>query len=212
MQKKIFLVDFDGTITINDLAEQILRKFASDKWLYYDSLFLQGKLSLEDTIINQYSLIDTPKNLILEYVDKTVSTRKNFSSFIDFCQKNNIPVVIISAGIDFTITHVLDRLGVLDKIQLVSVKTEYKENGFLQVTKPKRYDLTVEDFKQDHVLYYKSQNYLVYHIGDGDSDYKAAESADFVFAVKNSTLSSKCQKGKFNYQEFSDFQEILEKI
>ncbi len=57
--------DFDGTIITVDTAELALRKFAAGKWEVFDVLLGEGKMTLEDCMINQFKLIKAPKDDII---------------------------------------------------------------------------------------------------------------------------------------------------
>ena len=82
MQQIIVLSDFNGTISLRNLAEDILRSFADDSWKYYDNLFLEGKLSLEKTVIAQYSLIKASKDDILRDITPKAQLRENFRDLL----------------------------------------------------------------------------------------------------------------------------------
>ena len=209
MKKKIFLIDFDGTISLSDLALFTVENYGGEDWEYYEKLFNENKLSLEDTITAQYSLIHAPKDVILQEIDKVTEIRQNFKQFIDYCQYLTIPVIIVSGGIDFVIRHVLDRLGIPKTVQIVSMKLEYQNDGSIKVTRPKRYTRNSVDFKQDLLRFYKSNNYSVYYIGDGSSDYGAVTDADLTFSVKGSNLTNFCAEKNISYKEFVDFDEII---
>ena len=208
MVKRVFLVDFDGTIALSDLALVTVAKFADKKWEHYEELFNNNKLSLEDTITAQYSLIQAPKEIILKEIDNHIKIRDNFTQFVNYCNELTVPLVIVSGGIDFIIRYVLDKIGISNTVQIVSMITEYQDDGSVKVTQPKRYMNNPTDFKHDLVLYYKSLGYTVYYIGDGSSDYGAVTDVDLTFTIKNSNLSSFCEQKELNYVEFDDFKEI----
>lgn len=208
MGNKIILLDFDGTITLTDLALYVVENFAGEEWKYYEDLFIQNKLSLEDTIIAQYSLIHYPKEVILQAVDSIVKLRDYFKEFIDFVLKNDLEVIIVSGGIDFIIKHVLHSIGISNNFKIVSAVTEYKPDGFLKVTNPIKYNPDALDFKSDLVQFFKNKRYIVNYIGDGTSDFNAVLLSDITFSVRNSKLSSFCHDNNLNYLEFDSFYEI----
>ena len=210
MSKQIFLIDFDGTINLSDLALHTVERFTSEKWQYYEQLFNNGKLSLEDTITTQYSFIHAPKNVILEEIDKVIQIRENFNLFVNHCKKMNVPIVIVSGGIDFVIHHVLNKIGLPNTVQVVSMITEYQSDGSVKVTRPTRHFEDSIDFKQDKVKYYKAIDMIVYYIGDGSSDYGAVINADLNFTVKDSILSQFCEEKNLPKYDFVDFGEIID--
>lgn len=210
MVKKICLCDFDGTIALLDLAFLVVKRFANKEWEHYEQLFNANKLSLEDTVSAQYSLIQASEETILESVGDSFEIRDNFSQFIQYCQTTNVPILVVSGGIDFVIRHVLDKIGIPRAIELIAMKTEYQEDGTIKVTRPKRYHENSIDFKHDLVQYYKQQGYYVYYIGDGSSDYGAVKEADLTFTVSDSKLAEFCKDNNLQHVEFSDFKEIID--
>lgn len=212
MAEKIILCDFDGTIALSDLAFHVVKRFASKEWEYYEQLFNANKLSLEDTVSAQYSLIQASENTILESIGDSFEIRNNFLQFIHYCQTMDIPIMIVSGGIDFVIRYVLDKIGIPSSIELIAMKTEYQEDGTIKVTRPKRYHENSIDFKHDLVQHYKQEGYYVFYIGDGSSDYGAVKEADLSFTVSDSKLSEYCKQNDFQHVEFSDFKEILNKL
>lgn len=206
----IILTDFDGTIVLSDIAEEILKKFADKKWLEYEDLFLAGQLSLGDTLEAEYSLINASKETILEEIDRITKVRQNFEHFVRFILEKKIDIIVVSAGIDFTIHHILTKLNLPRNLKLVSVKTQYNPDGLtLKVTKPNNYNNEITDYKLDLVEHYKSLGYIVHYIGDSNSDFQAVKLADFVYSVKYSKLSSHMNNLNKDYIEFEDFNEII---
>ena len=203
-------MDFDGTISLSDLALFTVERFGSVEWEYYEKLFNENKLSLEDTITAQYSLIRAPKETILNALNGNVKIRDNFKKFIDYCSNFDIPVVVVSGGIDFIIRHVLDELGIPKTVEIVSMIVEYQNDGSIKVSRPRRFTDGAVDFKQDLARYYKSKEYSVYYVGDGSSDYGAVVDADVTFSVKGSSLSRYCDQKNLHFNDFEDFSEIID--
>lgn len=208
--KEIFFIDFDGTIITSNIAEYILEKYTDERWKYYHDLFIEHKMSLEDVLIAQYSLIKTPINQIIQETDPLIEIRKNFSKFVDYAKDNLLTIQIISGGFDFVIQYILKKINVPIEIKIISVSTSQLEDLSMVVTPPERHDTSIVDFKQDHVKHWKSEGYFVYYIGDSPSDFEASLEADFIFFVRGTSLSSFCKDNKLNFLEFDDFAEIID--
>ena len=209
--KTIILSDFDGTIVLSDLAAQALDLFVTEDWLIFDKMYLNNEISLDETIIKQYSLIKVSKEQIITTIDPTIQIRENFYDFISFCKKKNVEFIVVSAGLDFIIEHVLKAKLGLNDISVKAFETSYK-NGSLSIKALQKYFKDSSDFKNDIVRYYKSIGYFVVFIGDGPSDFGAANVSDKIYAVKNSILSSFCKDKKLNVIEFETFSEIQKDI
>ena len=182
--KKIILSDFDGTIVNHDTAEYILEKFTKENWKIYDEMLEKGEISLEEAIIKQFKLISVSKELIIDELEKTTVFLPNFEKFVKYCVKNSVPLKIVSAGLDFVIDHFIQKI---EKLEIYAAKTIFTNDG-LDIIFDKFLDDNSLDFKNDIVRSYKKQDYIVYYIGDGSSDYGAVMEADLSFVVKNSKL------------------------
>lgn len=211
-QKIIILSDFNGTISLSNIAEQILQKFANEKWLYYDKLCLEGKLSLDEAIVAEYSLIKAPMDEILEEVDRIYQIRTHFKDFIEYCKNNGIPFIIVTSGLDFVINHMLENVGVADYVQLVAVTTEINSDKSLEINNIERFDPSKNDFKSDYVCHYKELGCKVVYIGDSFSDFNAVRESHAVFSVRNSKLSAYCFENNIKFSEFDDFNELTNKM
>ncbi len=208
----IVLSDFDGTIINIDSCEYILSKFVPDEvWKIYDLKYERGEITLEEAMRNQYGLIKQPKHLILEELNKVVSFRTHFADFMEFCNSNNVRFEIVSAGLDFIITHFLELNGWHNSIKVVSAITRLSKSG-ITLSFPDIHFNTSNNFKDDLVKYYQDKGFLVIFIGDGSSDFFAANLADIAFAVKHSYLARALQKEENSFFEFSNFQEIINEI
>jgi 2-hydroxy-3-keto-5-methylthiopentenyl-1-phosphate phosphatase len=58
--KSAVLIDFDGTITMRDSSELVLRRFADERWLIYDDMMDRGEIGLEDCMKQQFALVHEP--------------------------------------------------------------------------------------------------------------------------------------------------------
>ncbi len=204
----VLLCDFDGTITNLDTAFFLLDKFVEGDWRIFDLQYRIGEITLEECMQEQYSMFDVPKHLMLKELEKVVSFRSNFNKLIDYCRIQNIPFIIVSAGLDFVINHFLKQKGLTNSIKVHSVKTTITENG-VKLAFPKLFNKDSTNFKDDLVRYYKKKGSHVVYIGDGTSDYPAIKNADYRFSIKNSRLAELCRKNKISHQEIDDFQEVI---
>ena len=208
--KEFILIDFDGTIISSNIAEYILETYSDERWRYYHDLFIEHKMSLEEILIAQYSLITTLFKQIIDETDHLMKIRKNFSKFIDYAKDNSITIQIVSGGLDFVIRYILEKIHVPIEIKIISVSTKQHEDLSMEVSPPERYNTSIVDFKRDHVNHWKSDGYFVYYVGDSPSDFEASLEANFTFSVHGTPLSSFCRENKRPFLEFNDFAEIID--
>jgi 2,3-diketo-5-methylthio-1-phosphopentane phosphatase len=207
----VVLCDFDGTITIIDTAEWILSKYAHHDWRVLDKQFEKGEVSLEECLNKQFSNVEVSKSQVLKELEYVVEFRQGFKDFVDFCTYRIIPLVIVSAGLDFVIDYFLRKNGFLGKVEVCAAKTEEKPEGFT-FSFPQIFDSPSQNFKPDVVRSYREKGFNVVFVGDGLADYAAAREADFSFAVQGSNLAELCKKHGIKCTEITRFQDLIKPI
>jgi len=205
------LSDFDGTITEIDTAVTVFNKFIDGNWIIFNEQLDRGEITLEQYMREQFSMIKAPKSVILNEFGLDVPFRPGFRELVHFCYDNQVPLEIVSAGLDFVINHLLEVRGLDGKTKVRAARTRFTGDG-IEMDSIELYDRNSIDFKRDLVDYYKGKKHFVLFIGDGMSDKGAARSADYVFVIKGSRLAEFCKKEGINHEEISDFQEVIAKI
>jgi len=159
----------------------------------------------------QFLLIKMQKTIILKELEKVTSFRRNFEELLKYCVKKNIPIIIVSAGLDFHIKYFLEKKGLDEIIKIHSAKTKFTSKGN-ELSFPKLFQKSSSNFKDDLVEFYKNKGYKVIYMGDDISDYPAVKKADYPFVIKGSKLASLCKEEEYKCQEFDDFQIVIDYI
>lgn len=205
----IIQCDFDGTITRNNLSVLLRERFAQGDWQKIDSDYLQGHLTVEQSNRLQYTLVKEPKEKLQEFVRQHIELRPGFLEFVSYCQDTDIPLVIVSSGLDFYIETVLNEIGMQD-LELYCGRTSFSRDGIIVSYYDPSGNIINEGFKKKYLAWLKKRDKNIIYIGDGLSDLEAASQADYVFATGNlvrllSTESVVCSG-------FSDFYDLLHQI
>jgi 2-hydroxy-3-keto-5-methylthiopentenyl-1-phosphate phosphatase len=137
--------------------------------------------------------------------------RLGFEELARYCKNTGIPLVIVSAGLDFVIKHFFRVKNWKNLATIYMPKSRATASG-VEFKFPKCYYRTSVNFKHDLVRRYKGQGFRVIFIGDGSADFAAAAEADFAFAIKGSKLEKLCEKEKIPHINVRNFLEILESI
>jgi 2-hydroxy-3-keto-5-methylthiopentenyl-1-phosphate phosphatase len=148
---------------------------------------------------------------MLNALEGVATLRPGFEEFARYCKDRGIPLVIVSAGLDFVIRHFLDVKNLKNLVTVYAPKSRISADG-VGLNFPRRYHRTSVDFKHDLVRRYKGQGFKVVFIGDGHADFAAAKEANLSFAIKGSKLEELCEKEKISFISISSFREVLESI
>jgi len=207
----VLLCDFDGTIANIDTAEKALDLFADPSWRKIEEGFEKGDFSFEDSLRQEYAMIPASPETILKELDRFTMLRPNFDTLVDYCKSRNLPLVVVSGGLDFCIEHFLERDGWLNFITVHAPKTRRVKNGY-EISFPKMLNLSSKDFKEDLVIFRKGKGERVLFVGNGRGDFQAARESHFAFAIKNSRLAKLCNSAGVACREIEDFQDVVDVV
>ena len=131
-------------------------------------------------------------------------------TFVDFV-KSGIEFRIVSAGTKLNIAGVLRNYGInLDEKEIISNDIKFDGNkitvSFPYLDKDQYYGVD----KKEAVQKYQDEGYTVYFVGDGPSDYRAIEVADFSFIRTGTRAIKFCEENEIDFFEFENFDEILD--
>jgi len=210
-QFKIFL-DFDGTITQNDVGEEIFKNIIDEKIVnrIVDDL-LSDRISAREcweqlcesaTDINRNHFDDF---IISQEVDPTLH------NFLDFCNAKDLKVFILSDGFDYYIKKILHRENLLH-LKYFSNKLIFNEDGNLVPSFP-FYNSDCRgsaNCKWNHIIGNSSEEDYTVFVGDGISDIDAIQYVDFIFA--KSDLLKYCEVNRITYFPFKNFTDVIVKL
>jgi len=197
MKNITVISDFDKTIAKDDLLEVILDKFTTENWRIYDILVENEKITLDEALNNQYSMLNIKSEKEVIELIKNFTIRDKFKELIEFCKNNSIKFIIASAGMDIYINYFLEKLNIKDFVEIYCVKVYFKNNKIYK------------NFKEELVYKYKKNSYVIF-IGDGYADFIAARNSDKIFAVKDSLMEKLCIKYNLDYIAIEDFSPVID--
>ncbi|AFH48058.1 2-hydroxy-3-keto-5-methylthiopentenyl-1-phosphate phosphatase [Ignavibacterium album JCM 16511] len=207
---KVF-VDFDGTITTEDVGDSIFRKFGEPELVktIIDDLH-NNKISSRkcwDLLCASVNRID--ENDLNKFIDE-MKVNPTFKPFVNFCDENKVALFVLSDGFDFYIKRILSREGLsrlkffANKLQVIGGKL-VPEYPYFNPDYP-----SSANPKQNHIINNSSDDDYTIYIGDGNSDKEAAQYCDYIFA-KNSLLKF-CERERISYWPFKDFNDVTIRI
>ena len=113
MSKRLaVLLDFDGTITQRDLGEQLLDAFADSGWRGEVEAWRADHVSFKVMNEREFAYLPADKRQEMgEYATEHARLRVGALELVSYCKEKDVPVEIVSGGLDFYIRAVLTILA-----------------------------------------------------------------------------------------------------
>ncbi len=212
IQKFVIVSDFDGTISKKDFFTYATESILTDNdmlpWLQYK----KGQISHVNALNQIFNKIHLPKNEFDNFIDK-IEIEEYFLPTLNLCREKSIDFHIVSAGADYYILRILERIGA-QNVNLLTNPSDYSQERGLELYPPNKtfefYDEDLGVSKKDFVLKLKSKGYFVLFAGDGMPDIDAAKVADVVFA--RDYLVDLCNRHNIQYKRFETYYDIYKYI
>lgn len=177
------LCDFDGTISVEDVTDSLLDRFASPQWQVLERDWRAGKIGSAECMAGQVALLDASR----EELDAHLAGLRidpAFPEFVEAVAALGCTLRVVSDGLDHAIRAILARYQ-LDHLPVLANRLVQSGARRWRLETPfadphcrvgsghcKCASAVREHNRRHHVLL----------IGDGASDFCAASEADFVFA------------------------------
>ncbi len=201
------LTDFDDTAAEQNVAELLLHRFGDPTWTDIRARFREGEFTLIEYQEIVFRNILADRATMQEYVRNNANLRPYFRELWDYCQGNEIPLAVVSQGLDFYIEVLMEKEG-YPQIPVYSVNTDFTWGG---ITYEYRYMRPGHERQGNSkgliVEKYRDQGYYIVYVGDGHSDFEAGEMADLLYAHR--TLAEECNRKQIPFRPFSDFGDVL---
>jgi 2-hydroxy-3-keto-5-methylthiopentenyl-1-phosphate phosphatase len=194
-------VDFDGTISLEDTTDVVLERFADPSWQKVEQDWLAGRIGSRECLRKQVDLVRaTPDELDSVCVD--VPLDPHFPEFVALCRRAGIPLTVVSDGLDRLMQKMLTLAGV--DVPILANRLEYLGDRRWQLAFPYAgRNCSAEAGHCKCLALTKEPTSMRILIGDGRSDFCAAETADLVIA--KGALVEHCQANGLPYIVFGNF-------
>ena len=210
-QIKIF-IDFDGTITKEDVGESIFRNFG-DK-LKIDKIIddlLNDRISAKQSWIDLCNSINKVDLILLNDFIYKMEIDSGFHNMVRFCEDRNIQIIVLSDGFDYYIDIILNReklngLKYFSNHLIISPQNEL-------IPQFPHYDPLCKysaNCKRNHIINNSRDEDFTIYIGDGNSDKDTAQYCDLIFAKKS--LLKYCEKERVSFSPYKTFDDVVDKL
>ena len=209
-KKSIFLIDFDITISNKDSTDVLLETHQPEFKQELRKKYRAGEYSIREFIKYGLGSLNITKEQYIQTLQENVTIDETFIDFV----KSGAEFKIVSAGARLNVQGTLSKYGInLPDSEVISNDLKFNGTDKNQITVENPF-LDKEGYygvdKKEAVENYKKKGYTTYFVGDGPSDYKALEVADFAFVRKGTRAVKFCEENGIEFFEFEDFDEILE--
>jgi 2,3-diketo-5-methylthio-1-phosphopentane phosphatase len=177
------LCDFDGTISVEDVTDSLLDRFAPPAWQVLERNWRAGKIGSAECMAGQVALLDASRAEIDAHLAE-LRIDPAFPQFVEAVAAAGCTLRVVSDGLDLAIRAILARYR-LDHLPVLA-------NRLVQAG-PRQWRLETP-FADPHcrvgsghckcasAVREHNRHHRVLLVGDGASDFCAAGEADFVFA------------------------------
>ena len=205
--KTLVLCDFDGTISIRDMGYDLLYRFSSGDWEAIDRDFREGKIGSKEAYSRIAKILKGDEKEILGFIQKHSDIDPHFISFYQYCRERDIDVKIISDGLDFYISKILE-IHHLSEIPFYANRTIFNKGNRIDLSFPYSNEECglCGTCKKSLVQIHRKAYDSILFIGNGISDRCAARQADFVFA--KDALYTYCIDQDITCHFFENFHDI----
>ena len=205
----VVLCDFDGTISRRDVGNSMFAKFASCGWEDVVQSWKKGQIGSRDCLVAECSLTRATRDQVASFA-LTQEIDPHFKRFLHFCRSHDIPVVILSDGLDFYIDLILKKHG-LEDLPLFANQLTFRGSKMIPSFPYFHKGCgSCGNCKGFHVLRYKQNDSKVIYIGDGFSDRCGVKDADVVFAKRD--LRRYCRQHGIGHISYRDFGDVLRQM
>lgn len=177
------LCDFDGTISVEDVTDSLLERFAHPDWLELERDWREGRIGSAQCMAGQIAWLDASPDDIDAHL-ATLRLDPAFPAFVDAVASAGMDLRVISDGLDYAIKAILHRYGLAHLPVQANHLVQTGPRSWKLETPFADADCRVKSghCKCTSAMRVRDNGRPVLLIGDGASDFCTATEADFVFA------------------------------
>jgi len=202
----IIQCDFDGTLTVEDMGFYLLDTFAQGDWRQWLEQYRDNKITVGQFNSRAFATVRAAKKEMLAATLSRAKLRDGFRELVDYCQKRDFRLAVVSNGVDFYIASILNGAGLGD-VEAHAATSRFHPGGLtVQYIGPDGVPLD-NDFKAAYTRLFLEQGYTVAYVGNGPSDANPASLSQHVFARDG--LLDYCKENNLPCQPFDDLHDVI---
>lgn len=205
------LVDYDGTISRQDVGGELLARFLDDELRAAeqekDAAYDAGTVGSRELMGWDMDVLPHDPELLRETA-ASIPQDETFRAFVRAVRAYGATIEVVSDGLGFYVASNLERLGVGD-LPIATNGNRVAEGGAgmsFPYGHPRCF--VCGTCKRERVRIHQAADRAVMFVGDGTSDRFAAAHADVVFA--KGALARMCQAEGWAYEGWDTFAEVTD--
>jgi len=203
------LIDFDGTISRQDVGDVLLARFAEDQEEVrrMDQLYVDHLKGSRDLITWDMDVLPRDAGLLLAAVD-AIPLDETLVDLVAAVREAGAAIEIVSDGIGFHVERMLGRLGLRDLP--IATNATVVGLGGAGVSFPYGHPacLVCGTCKRERVRRHQEAGRAVIFVGDGPSDRYAAHHADVIFA--KAALADWCEQRGIPHEPWDKLADVAD--
>ncbi len=208
--------DFDGTATLDDLADALsIASIGRERWQRANDAFHRGAISFEQLLREIFEPITASVEEIRSFAADRVRFRPGFERLVRVSRGRGLPFVLASGGLDVYIRPALDKLppALVEGLEIRANHGEPDGRG-LTLSFPYRHAPGAcglcGSCKGAIVKELQAAGHRVIAVGDGNADRCMARVADVLFA--RGRLQTWCHENGIPYEPFDTLDPVADRI
>ena len=204
-------IDFDGTVTEEDVSFLLLDTYVGGKWREYLKEYTSGQIPVGAFNKKVFGMMKADRKTMTDLVlnSDRVKIRPGFKELIEYCRKQGFKVIIISNGLTFYIEAILKNLEI-NGIDIYAAENVFITGGMkVRYLGPDGKELE-SGFKEAYTDMLCREGYEVIYVGNGTSDIYPSRKSKHVFATAD--LLKRCREEKLKHFEFDDFHDVIREL
>jgi 2,3-diketo-5-methylthio-1-phosphopentane phosphatase len=201
------LIDFDGTISLQDVGDALLRDLVADQAAvrHMDQLYHEGRKGSRE--LTAWDMDVLPRDVAtLHAVVDALSMDDSFVELVRVVRDSGAAIEVVSDGVGFHVERMLARLGLQDLP--VATNATVLGRGADGVTFPYGHPAchVCGTCKRERIRAHQRAGRAVVFVGDGPSDRYAAHHADVIFAKWS--LADWCRQQRIAYEPWERLADV----
>ena len=210
MRPLSLIVDFDGTITTEDVGAALCDRFAPGVLTRVDARWLAGEISFGEAFRLACLELKAPHDELVAHALEVGRIREGFGELVETALSRNVELMVASAGLDLYVEPILRReLGPRAAKLLMRANEGRATAAGVEVRFPHEHPdcLLCANCKGIAARQARASGRSVIGVGDSFTDRCLAREAEHVFA--RGWLSEHCTGIGIPHKTFDDFHPVI---